>query len=414
MPLLFKDKDVNLLDPKDPIGVAIKEQIDFLKKKYQKLPVFINWHPSQIRRDTLSKKNPNKEVTPAGTNFLCDETITLRVVRGSTTDEMEGPVKYFQRINYKNQKDGSTKRDYWPPRIPFQGLAAVHDWEQLWFLAYASSQCGNSIGKPSNTNLTFIIENKLESAKDLLWKEKAKTKAIYLLIGDNEILTQDMLIKLGKSFNIENAETKENEVLRVELRDKLESLSKTNSDIWANFNLQASGDEILEIRSMVQDAISSGIVLKDEHGAWFFEGDSKGSYGNKICNHTPARAYRENLIDAVYQMPPVFKELKSKFYAKKKNAELQNETDEELFKKVGEDGLRDYVTFINDCVNSKVIAYSACKYLRVNDDGTMGEKIMGMSSKNIDRKEIVFAGWLFNNSDVYLELKQLLDEKLTK
>lgn len=414
MPLNFLGKDVNLLDPKDPIGVAINAQIDFLKKKYQKVPVFINWHPSKVKKDTLSKQNPNRDITPSPTNFLCDETITLRVVKGSSTEEMIGQVRWYQRLNYKTNKDGSSRKEFWPFRIGFGGLTAVNDWEQLWFLAYACSQCGNSIGKPSNVNPTFIIENKLESAKDLLWREKAQTKAAYLLKGDSDTLTQDMLIKLGKSFNIDNAETKENEVLRVELYAKLESLAKTNSDIWGNFNQQANGGEILELRSIVQDAIAAGMVLKDEHGAWYFEGNSKGDFGDKICNHTPTRAYRENLIDCIYQMPMVYKDLKSRMYLKNKAAEIQNATDDEMFKDVPSGDLAEYITFITDCINAKVIVYSASKYLKVNDDGTMGEKLIGMSSKNLDRKENILAGWLFKNADIYLELKRSLDEKLLK
>lgn len=322
--ILINNKEVDLTQD-TPWAKKISREINTLKKQF-KLPVTIKIPDGQ---DTYNV-TPNQYNSSGKAKRMRNRNIKLNEIFVDNSGSYH--VRYC--TSYHKGEDANTR--YHPYVLTLKYKMEIKDYEQLWFLAFMSKKCSNSLGVPDDqiSNVPyFTIEQKEMEARSFIDREKHRAEAEYLLLSENSPLTAQMLKFIAKNYNIADVEKSEEDVLRAQIIKTLRA--NKNASAYREFLRISRGEDASKVREIVYDAINLKVMAHDKEGDWYFVADD-GSFTEKICDNFGSKDKQSNIIDFLYCTRQVLDQVKTVISVVKERGEKKDDTNDIVCKKVAE------------------------------------------------------------------------------
>lgn len=332
--ILINGKEINLgyNDDPTPYEAVIKEKIKGIKESFKgRFPLRFSLHKNLITNGTISEANgrnaysvpiyPHRPIKLSQSVIINDDRVVLT---------------YCKRLVYNKAKDE------YRPDIKNLDLAKggkidviEHDADLAFYLLYVHTNVDNALDcleikrdidprNPREYFYTFVDEHK--AAMETIQKDKAKVKTQAIIYAE---MTDEIVKAMSIRYNIAGAETKNVDMLRIELFNKIVSTAETAhayENVYGEFESkykehlgnkktapatakaenneptppsndnqnddnepESELDKELRLKKLITEAENAGIIrangLKSNnsnHHYWCFV-DSEGKNGDRIC-----------------------------------------------------------------------------------------------------------------------------------
>jgi len=294
--LYANGSEINLTEPKTTMEKRIVEQMAILKREF-KLPVVFKYPASLYKPNPKARKGYD---IPAGRNIKLKETIS---------DPDLGTNEIVYAKNRFHDRNGNVK--FKPTHFNFGGSHSEWDWEMIWFLIFVSTKCTiGSSRMPNKRNLSkspyFKVEEKAKDAQEFVDKRRVAARVEYYILDDESPLTMGQLRELSKAYGVYGVDEMEDAQVRHGLFEKIRNSRHTRK--YEEFIEDCKGSKVVQIRATIQDALESGVLLKDKNtGTWnIMKG---GKVANEIVKRVSTKPDADNLIEHYMTYPDKLKEL---------------------------------------------------------------------------------------------------------
>lgn len=244
-------------------------------------PVVIKMPDSAKRYDKANKKDvfPASHFIPYSGQYS-DKTGTNDYRYASTIRRGKGGETLFEPTGYF-LKDKLTLSD--PNR----------DMELLYFLYFYSEYCENGKNFKGGKGLCIIEDVKGES-KTVFDDRQLQIKTQTLLFDSDNMLPDEKVADIARSFFMANVGDKDPYTLRLEL----ESVIKNTKDGFKEFVEMADvKSDMVEIKSIIQQAIDENLIgFNPAVNSWCFIAENK-QFSSRICPAEAGKNKNESLYE---------------------------------------------------------------------------------------------------------------------
>lgn len=230
--ILINNEEINLgySEKSTPIETIIKAKIKTIKESFKgRFPLEFSLHPKLITKGSITDS--------AGGQPREIPIYPFRPIKLSQSVIIEGErvmLTYCKRLVYNKAKD-----EYRPDMknlslTEFGRLNVIeHDADLAFFLLYVHANVENAldcieikrdIKDERNREYFYKFVDEHKAAMESVQKDKAKVKIQSIIYND---MTDEIVKAMSIRYNIVNAETKDTNVLRIELFNKIVSTAAT-------------------------------------------------------------------------------------------------------------------------------------------------------------------------------------------
>lgn len=264
-----------------------EEEAKALKQRFNRFPIILKYLPNQY-------KKTNRGMRPT-------LSITMPLVAQKMTSDGIETWRYFETVTHRSpigEPDG-----FAPASLEIRKTHVVASDENrinielLYFLAKCSPFIENSENKDSNIQPCLVIEEKQKEAAQTIIRKKEAAKISSYLYGG--VLKAEGKAAIAKAMGIPipsgDAEQIEDEVT-LEI-DKAINIGGTVRD---DFFKLINDNYLVEIRGIVQDAVSEGKIRYEKPTNKWVYLNEKGDPSELICRvgftETPLQSIADYLI----------------------------------------------------------------------------------------------------------------------